>query len=146
MHHSISLTTNFVKNFFPGNGLTSQQQTSSHDAQTASSVPEQIAHVPLEEQQQQQNISNSSVMNHQQQKAIDVEPSSSSNTLESNNNASERVPTAETTQVSSPANSRSVEQTPEVVENVKPISAEEFRLVKFKYDQLKVSLFVKERC
>ncbi|KAG2392936.1 hypothetical protein C9374_009513 [Naegleria lovaniensis] len=132
MHHSISLTTNFVKSFFPGNGLTNQNNTQQQQQPPST----QATHAPLEEQ----NLPTSSATaNHyqqeQQQQAIDFEPSvpsSSPSSLESN--ISEKV---ETTQVSSPANSRSVEQTPAAVESVKPISAEEFRLVKFKYDQLK---------
>ena len=118
MHHSVSLTTSFVKNFFPNNNLTS-----------SSSAPSAPSSLPS------------------QQEIIPEEPT----TMNQSTTTTENV----TTQVSSPIN-RSVEESapttpavatsePAVEEKVaaKTISAEDYRLAKFKYEQLKVSKFIR---
>ena len=98
MHHSVSLTTNFVKSFFPNNSLTNN--TSSASQPELPSTPE---------------VTLPSPNNTFEQQAAPETPAVSSSTIESN-------------------------EPKKVVEEASTSSAsiDEVKLIKFKYDQLKV--------
>ena len=114
MHHSVSLTTNFVKNFFPNNGLTQSSQ------QSSSVEPEPAV---LHQQQQPEQPE-------QQQLPQQPEP-----TMNSSITTQVSSPINRSVEESAPVESQPVVAAVEK----KTVSIEDFNLAKFKYEQLKVS-------